>query len=233
MSENIKESEFLDEENNNNEDNKTKDESLSSSFVHREVKKYKTKGKTEPILSLFESNSNETATPSIHDRLAALKKNEEEWKSRTGLENNENAFSPVVSETTTRPKSIISKITELQLDAETSWRKRVPENDAKKFTVASKIDSKLKTNLTENIQSYLTPGSNMTASKLKKLASQNSEQSFENIEDIENQNSSSRREKIVPDYKRVMLNKGAEMINIGVFYSNFSFLVSIFIYFLF
>ena len=146
-------------------------------------------------------------TVSIHDRLAALKKNED-WRKRNAIvegENNENVDSSEI-----KPKSIISKISELQLESE-GWRKRVPENDAKKFTVASKLDSKLKTNLTENIQSYLSPGS-MTTSKLKKLASLNSgeiDESFEdNFENI-------KRDKLVPDYKRVLLNRDAEMVNIG------------------
>jgi hypothetical protein len=192
----------------------------NTSFVHREVKKYKTKGKTEPILSETYNNNNNNQmntsidlssdiTVSIHDRLAALKKNED-WRKRNTIEegeNNENINSSEI-----KPKSIISKISELQLDSE-SWRKRVPENDAKKFTVASKLDSKLKTNLTENIQSYLSPGS-MTTSKLKKLATLNSgemDQSIESLDNIE----TVKRDKLVPDYKRVILNRDAEMINIG------------------
>ena len=137
-----------------------------SSFVNREVKKYKTKNKTEPILSIFEAKDEEA-----------------------------------------RPKSIISKINELQLDAE-SWRKRVPDNDAKQFTVASKLDSKLKTNLTENIQAYLAPGSNIN--QIKKLASENQQQQ-QSIEE-EEEEGIIKREKTIPDYRRVILNRNSPEI---------------------
>jgi hypothetical protein len=183
---------------------------IQDSFVHREVKKYKTKGKTEPILNIFDDETNEQLDikQSINERMAALKKNEEDWKKRNMIVEGENNENVNISEV--RPKSIISKINELQLDSE-NWRKRVPENDAKKFTVASKLDLKLKTNLTENIQAYLSPSTpKQQTNRLKKLGSLNNEQLEESIEEFE---TNSKRERMLPDFKRVILNKESEIIN--------------------
>lgn len=203
----------------------------------RELKRYSVKAKTEMTDNLLRENSDnnnemgiQCIKTSIQERMAALKKNgEDEWKKRNTvtLADNDDSVTPrrrlsqqnqqSTKSDEERPKSIKLKINELQADAE-NWKKRVPENDAQKFTVAAKIDSKIKDNLNQNIQTYLSPSNQKTPlSKLinksptKQLQQELVNQAIdENEQDEIIQREQDERE--VPLYKRVYLNKSSEII---------------------
>jgi hypothetical protein len=179
-----------------------------------------------------------SAKLSIQERLAALKRaGEEDWKKRKHTsvldeellsctmdkspENNDNSIDKPANKVSPKPKSICDKIKDLQIDAAENWRKRIPHitdnNDAAKFTIASKIDEKLKANLTDNIQTYMSPDKVFNRNSVKYSSSASSSTISDASTKTDDNNDEQqqydlKREKHMPSYQRVLFNKGVELI---------------------